>query len=136
MARKKPTHISAIARRNPISFASHAAKKLPAIDTPITRKNDELTRRCLAPSVQDATSGSRRMYCEFQNMNAHQAVSEQAQTMIVSTVVRRTDPRNRSVTCGVTPPADLRARCHSAGSGTERRIQNTSSAGTIPTRKT
>ena len=76
------------------------------------------------------------MYCVFQNMNAHHAVSDEAQTRIVSTVVRRTGPRNRSVTCGTSAPADARAACHSGGSGTDLRIQKTSSAGTMPTRKT
>ena len=44
-----------------------------------------------------------------QKTNAQWAVSERAQTAIVSSVVRRIEPRNRSATPGWTPPAVARA---------------------------
>src|ERR1043165_5547796 len=69
-------------------------------------------------------------------MNAHHAVSEHAQTRIVRIVVRNTLPWNNSLTRGAFAPIRLRAACHSSGSGTLRRIQNTISAGSNPTRNT
>src|SRR5262245_51044044 len=71
----------------------------------------------------------------FQNMNPHQAVSEVAQTIIVNNVVRKTSPLNNSPTPGPFPCL-LFSFVHSSGSGTDFRIQNTSSAGTMPTKNT
>ena len=68
-------------------------------------------------------------------MNAHQADSERAHTAMVTRVVRRTAPANRSRIRGTSPGRPV-AACHSSGSGTCFRIQNTSSAGSTPTRKT
>src|SRR2546430_1271474 len=127
--------MAAIALRYPSSLASHAAKKFPASDTPITRKNARLTSRSLLALSQLATSGRFLMCCKFQNMNAHHAVSEQAQTTIVKIVILRTSPLNKSATPGIRPCED-RALVHSCGSGTDCRIQYTINAGKIPTRNT
>ena len=119
-----------------MSRASPPATKFPTRDAKMKMKNALLTSRSRSARSQAASSGRFRRCCGCQNMNAHQAVSEKAHTPTLFSVIGRTSPRNRSARPG--PPSWARARAvrHSSGSGTLRRIQNTRSAGTIPTRKT
>src|SRR5260221_9115655 len=105
------------------------------METITGRNSAALDNRFFSVSVQATTSGCLAINCGIQNINDHHAVSEQAQTTIVSSVIRRAGPRNSSRMEGADVEAAL-ALCHSSGSGTARRIQNTSSAGATPIRKT
>ena len=102
----------------------------------MTRKKAALISFSRCCTGQDANSGRFRRCCACQNMNAHHAVSEQAQTTMVSSVRRRMPGAKRSAIPGSAPRALSLAWCQVSGSGTLRRIQKTSSAGRMPTRKT
>src|SRR5437773_2253374 len=112
------------------------AKKLPPIEVVMTIKKAVLISFFRSAAGHVESSGKLNKCCACQNMNAHQADKEDAQTTIVKSVVRRTLPRNSSEIPGSLCCAFSFAECHSSGSGTWRRIQYTINAGRIPTRKT
>src|SRR5882724_11237339 len=86
----------AIARRFPNHRARKPAQKLPMIEHTIMNQNALMANRLFSGSVQSLRSGWFRNCFWDQNSNAQCAVSDSAQTRSVKTVVRRTEPRNRS----------------------------------------
>src|SRR5437763_12975954 len=119
---QKHKYSKEISNLNQKIITSHPTKKFPKIDTNTMIAIDALDSRFLSTSDHAATSGCARINCGIQNMNDHHAVNAQAQTAIVSTVIRSASPRNNSATDGCFIAAAF-ARCHSSGSGTARRIQ-------------